>query len=214
MKIANNVYLIKDKFVNTYLLANDQDLLLIDTGLPKFAPTIIKYIQSLGFNFSDLHTILLTHSDGDHVGSAEKLRKITGAKIYASKIEAAAIENGIASRPLTPKGIVKVFYKAVSGLFKPSPFLVDRVISDKDEFPFLGGLRVLETKGHTPGHLSYFSPSTGILFAGDSIRINGKETAQSIGANTWDLNLAKDSYEEQVALKPRYICAGHGLLLN
>ena len=42
-------------------------------------------------------------------------------------------------------------------------------LSDGQILPVLGGLRVIETLGHTPGHISLFAPSAGILFCGDSI---------------------------------------------
>lgn len=212
MKITEDVHLIRNGFVNTYLVINEQELLLIDTGLPHFAHTILAYTKSLGFQVSDLKQILLTHSDGDHVGSAEELRDKTGAKIMASNKEVSALEQGKASRELTPKGIAKVFYKMISPLFSIQPLKIDQLLTDLEFLPSLGGLRVMDTPGHTPGHLSFYSASTGFLFCGDSIRIKGSTTAPSTGANTWNAEIAEQSYKLQMDLNPKFICAGHGFL--
>lgn len=212
MKIDNDVHLIRNGFVNTYLVINDRDLLLIDTGLPHFAPTILAYIKSLGFQESNLKQILLTHSDGDHVGSAEELRNRTGATLLTSAKEAAALEQGKASRDLNPKGVAKVFYRVISPLFSIHPLKIDQKLADLESFPFLGGLKVIDTPGHTPGHLSFYSPSTGFLFCGDSIRIIGSTTSSSTGANTWNPEIAEQSYKLQMYLNPKFICAGHGFL--
>jgi glyoxylase-like metal-dependent hydrolase (beta-lactamase superfamily II) len=139
MKLTPNVHKITDKIVNMYLIIDEDKLLLIDSGLPHFAGQILKYIKNLGFSYKNLLYILLTHSDGDHVGSAATLRDATGAKIYSSSIEAEAMKNGIASRVLTPKGLGKMFYKVISGLFRTSPFTVDEILTNQDVLPFLGG---------------------------------------------------------------------------
>ena len=54
-------------------------------------------------------------------------------------------------------------------------------------------IKVLETPGHTPGHLSFFLRQEGILFAGDSILINGDSLRPSSGANTWSAQAASES---------------------
>lgn len=213
MQLSPNVFLMQNGIVNVYLIVEGSNLLLIDSGLRGFAPTVLRQINKLGLIPGSLKIILLTHSDSDHTGSAAELRDLTGAKIMTSGIEAAAVALGKASRELTPKGMENMFYGAVSGLFRAAPFKVDQELSLKDSFPFLGGLQVVATPGHTPGHLSFFSPSTGFLFAGDSIRIIGRKTAPSSGGNTWNADIAAQSYKLQMDLKPKSICAGHGLLL-
>ena len=57
----------------------------------------------------------------------------------------------------------------VRRFFKAKPLQVDEILREGQKLDVLGGLEVLETPGHTPGHISLFSPSTGILFVGDSI---------------------------------------------
>ena len=79
--------------------------------------------------------------------------------------------------------------------------------------PVLKGLHVVDTKGHTPGHLSFFAPSIGILFSGDSIVSVKNHLVGSHGSVTWDQDKANAAVLKQLALKARIICAGHGAVV-
>jgi glyoxylase-like metal-dependent hydrolase (beta-lactamase superfamily II) len=55
-------------------------------------------------------------------------------------------------------------------LFKAFPPVeVAEELHDGQELPVAGGLRVVHTPGHTPGHVSLLHPSSGVLITGDSI---------------------------------------------
>ena len=89
---------------------------------------------------------------------------------------------------------------------------MDEILAPGQITPVFNGIRVLDTKEHTPGHISFFIPSDRVLFSGDSIRINGNQTNPSTGANTWDINLARQLYEYQMSLEPHMVCTEHGFL--
>jgi glyoxylase-like metal-dependent hydrolase (beta-lactamase superfamily II) len=127
-----------------------------------------------------------------------------------SQIEADAMRAGKPSRELKGEGFSKLVHKVSAPLFAVRPTRVDEILQPGQVLPQLNGLEVLDTKGHTPGHISFFSASTGVLFSGDSIAISNKELHPSSGGNTWDEKLAKVSFEKELALKPKYICGGHG----
>jgi glyoxylase-like metal-dependent hydrolase (beta-lactamase superfamily II) len=79
-----------------------------------------------------------------------------------------------------------------------------------DKLPALGGLVVVETPGHTPGHISLFAPSAGVLFCGDSI-VSDQNTLQgSRPGITWDESKARESERKQAALGAQIVCSGHG----
>ncbi|MBI5715226.1 MAG: MBL fold metallo-hydrolase, partial [Chloroflexi bacterium] len=79
MQITPNLHCIPLSIVNAFLIVEDDGLTLVDTGLPKNEKKILKYIEEIGRKPNDLKRILLTHADGDHVGSAKALRELTGA---------------------------------------------------------------------------------------------------------------------------------------
>ncbi len=171
----------------------------------------MKYIASLGKQPTDLKRIILTHSDGDHVGALAALKAATGARVYANPIEAQAIEAAHPSRDLKMKGVQALLFKYIAEpFFKTKPAHVDDFIDDGDVLPILGGLRVVATIGHTPGHISLYLPAHKILFGGDSMTSTKSGLRCSRGMNTWDEAKAKEAVKIQAALGAETVCVGHG----
>jgi glyoxylase-like metal-dependent hydrolase (beta-lactamase superfamily II) len=118
---------------------------------------------------------------------------------------------GHASRPVKPRSaITRLLFGLMAGLFKPASIQVDELLLDGQTLPVLGGLRVIETLGHTPGHISLFAPSVGILFCGDSIVSGEAGLRGSSGANNWDQAKSDESVCKQAALGAHILCSGHG----
>jgi glyoxylase-like metal-dependent hydrolase (beta-lactamase superfamily II) len=211
MEIIPNVHLIPKTVANPYLLIDPDGLTLIDAGLPGSHRKILRYMASLGYAPRDLKRILITHSDYDHVGGLAPLKAASGARVFASPVEAQAMAEGHASRPVKPRRLItRLLFGLMGGLFKPARIQVDELLSDGQILPVLGGLRVVESLGHTPGHISLFAPSAGILFCGDSI-VSGEEGLRgSSGANNWDQAKSDESVRKQAALGARILCSGHG----
>ena len=211
MELVPAVHLIPSSIVNCYLISEADDLTLIDTGLVGNAKSILMYIAGLNKQPSDLKRILITHSDGDHVGSLATLKEATRAQVFAHPIEAQAIAAGTASRALKTTSLpARLFRLMTASLFKAKPVQVDQLINDGDVLPILGGLRVVATIGHTPGHVSFYAPSLKILFAGDSMVSEKSGLRVSRGMNTWDEAKAQDAVKIQAALGAEVVCVGHG----
>ena len=102
MEIIPNVHLIPNTVANPYLLIDPDGLTLIDAGLPGSHRKILRYMSSLGCAPQDLKRVLITHADFDHVGGLAALKAATGARIFASPVEARAMAEGHASRALKP----------------------------------------------------------------------------------------------------------------
>lgn len=215
MKIIDNVYVVPDVIANPYLIVDADGLTLIDTGLPRNEKTILAYVASLGRSARDVKRIILTHSDVDHVGSLAALHKLTGARTYASKIEADAIALGKPSRipgmPVDASPIMRLRLLLRRFLLKATPFQVAEILTDGQVLPALGGLRVVETPGHTPGHISLFAPAEGILFCGDSmVTYDNNIDDEPRPAATWDQTIAQASIVRQSLLGAHIVCSGHG----
>jgi glyoxylase-like metal-dependent hydrolase (beta-lactamase superfamily II) len=210
MQIVPDVHLIPSSFVNCYLLVDAGGLTLIDTGLPGNRNNVLNYIADAGRAPDEVRRILITHADGDHVGCLAALKEATGARVFASPIEARAIAAGRSSRELKTRGVQKLLGKLVGLALKAKPVPVDEMLADAQELPVWGGLRVVETPGHTPGHISLFAPSAGVLFAGDSMVSENGALRESRGFNTWDEAKAIESVRRQAALGARIVCVGHG----
>lgn len=210
MEIIPNVHRVPGVIGNVYLIVEPDGLTLIDVGLSGSHKKILRYISNLGSAPADLRRVIITHADGDHVGALADLKAVTRARVFASPVEAQAIGAGRASRELRLKWWLKPLFALIGILFRAKPVPVDELVSDGHVFPVLGGLRVVETVGHTPGHISLFAPSVGILFAGDSIIVSGGRLRGSTGANTWDQSRANAAVRAQAALGAKIVCSGHG----
>jgi glyoxylase-like metal-dependent hydrolase (beta-lactamase superfamily II) len=212
MKITDNVFLVPGVIANPYILVDSDGLTLIDTGMPRSSGKILAYVASLGKSAQDIKRILITHSDLDHVGSLAVLHKLTGAHTYASQVEAAAIAAGKASRQIKRRGFsMRRFMFTLLGPFmKSQPFQVDEILADGEVLPVHGGLLVVDTAGHTPGHISFFTPASGVLFCGDSMVTDENGMHGSRPGLTWDDSKARQSEKKQSKLGARIVCPGHG----
>jgi len=148
------------------------------------------------------------------VGALAALKAASGARIACGPAEADAIAAGRSSREIKPGLLLKPLFGLLSLLFKTVPAAVDDLLADEQVLPVLGGLRVVATPGHTPGHVSLFAPAAGILFTGDSIISEKDRLCLSRPANTWDAALAQASARAQAALGATIVCPGHGPVIT
>jgi len=212
MKIIDNLYVVPEVMANAYILADEDGLTLIDAGMPRSEKKILVYMVTLGKSEGDLKRILLTHSDVDHVGGLAALARASGARTYAGQIEAEAIAAGRPSRQIHSSGLSlrRLLFALLSPFFKAEPYQVDEILEEGQTLPALGGLRVMLTPGHTPGHISFYSPTTGVLFCGDSM-VAGEDFLQGSRPEvTWDPAQARESVQKQAELGATIVCSGHG----
>ncbi len=213
MKITDNAFIVPGVVANTYILVDGDDVTVIDAGLPRSEKKILAYVASLGKSAQDVKRIIITHADLDHYGGLAALQKLSGARVYASKIEADAIAKGKASREIKRSGFSprNILFALLSPFMKATPFQVHEILAEGQTLPVLGGLQVLETSGHTPGHISLFASSVGVLFCGDSM-VSDKKLGL-LGSRpgiTWDEAQARESERKQAVLGARIVCSGHG----
>ena len=210
MKILENVFVVPRVAAIAYLIVVADGLTLIDAGLPRSQNAILQYIRSLGRSPRDLKRILITHADWDHIGGLAALHKATGARTYASRIEADAMAAGRSSRPIKLPSSTSLVRRLMRRFMSPRPFRVDEILADGQVLPILGGLRVVDTAGHCPGHISFYAPAAGILFCGDSMVVEADGIHGSRPIFTWDAVMAQEAVKKQAALGATIVCSGHG----
>jgi len=216
MKIIDNIQIIPNVQANSYLILEPNGLTIIDTGMPFSEKQTLRYIASLGRSAEEIKRILITHADLDHYGCLAALNEASGARTYASQPEAEAMAKGISSRPVNRTvGRFQAFVIRLMGkLLKPTPIQVDEILTDGQVLPVLGGLQVVETPGHAPGHLAFYAPSVRVLFCGDSMKSNDKGLRASRSRNNWNQALANASVRRLSTLGAQIVCPGHGPIIR
>ena len=90
------------RYVYVYIIVGEF-CYLIDSGVDGAEEIIANYLKSIGRNLTDVKGIFLTHAHPDRIGSAAKIREMTGCKIYASAGESRWISDvdlQFAERPI------------------------------------------------------------------------------------------------------------------
>lgn len=189
--------------INTYVIEDPDGLTVVDTGIAPTGPAMIKALGKLGHAPTAIKRILITHAHPDHYGSLPYLQKTSGAHVITSQPEQQVLEkkSSVARRP--------------SGFSPPDTWVseavtVDRVIADGDTLPdIMGGLHVIGTPGHAPGHLSFWHPTKRVLIAGD-VLFHLFGLGLPPGFLTADMDENCRSVRKVAALEPHIVTFGHG----
>ncbi|MCU5025855.1 MBL fold metallo-hydrolase [Bacillus cereus] len=167
MQIAKGIEMLQLEFqefvIHPILLWDDEMAVLIDTGFPGQIEDIQVEMEKVRVSFDKLKFVILTHQDIDHIGSLPELlqRCRSNIKVYAHELDKPYIEGDL---PLLKDGNIEN---------RPKGKVSDTVI-DGQELPYCGGILILHTPGHTPGHISLYLKQSKILVAGDSMySVNG-----------------------------------------
>jgi glyoxylase-like metal-dependent hydrolase (beta-lactamase superfamily II) len=187
---------------NVYLVINGKELTIIDTGTPGNAGKIVGYIRKMGFQPSDISTIVLTHYHIDHAGSARELKDLTNARVAVHEDDA----DYAAGKKALPEP-KNVSGRGVSSFFKFSPVQVDIPLKDGSK---IGKLTVVHTPGHTAGSISLLDEENRVLFVGDALRFDGSKVTGSPEQFTWDMAKVKESIGRISTLDFNVMLSGHG----
>ena len=176
-------------FVNSFALVEDDGrVTLIDTGMPSSVPRIEAGLAAMGKALQDVHRIVLTHAHGDHAGGAAKLKEASDAEIAISAIDAPFARAGYAP-PRDGSSLGGKFLNLLGPKGnKFAKVIVGEEFADGDVLPVAGGLRVVHTPGHTPGHVALLREADGVLITGDSIW-NVRKMKWSVRAFCSDIKL-------------------------
>lgn len=140
--IAGNLYYVGSEDLASYLVATPSGLILINSSLEPSAPLIRKSVEALGFHFSDIKILLISHAHNDHCAGSAQIIKLTGAKYYVMDADAPVVESG---------GRTDFQYGAEKIMRYP-PAHVDRILHDGDTVSLGGAVLTAHlTAGHTKG---------------------------------------------------------------
>ncbi|AGB16000.1 Zn-dependent hydrolase, glyoxylase [Halovivax ruber XH-70] len=177
----------------------DDGLLLVDAGPEPATDRLATALADVGFGLADVERVILTHHDADHAGGLAPLREHTDVTIGAHPAEIPHVTGD----EMPVKGPDDDRYP---------PVAVDEELTDGEEFSTRAGpLRVVETPGHTAGHISLYLPDERLLLAGDALVADEDEPLSGPKpAYTVDEDRAADSVASLAELDVEHVICHHG----
>lgn len=206
-EIAKNVHqiaLFPRNGINCYVI----DDILIDAGIRSSGDKILHAIKNM-----KITKHVLTHAHADHQGSSNTICQTLNIPLWTSELERENAESGnvIYDFPNPKLLIPRLQQKYWAGPGQK----VSHLLKEGDN---VGSFTVIETPGHSKGHISFFREKDRVLIVGDTlVNMNLLTTFSGLhqppNLFTTDKNENKPSIKKLFDLKPRILCFGHGPVL-
>ena len=182
---------------------------LVDAGLPGQQGALADALAEAGVRVADLARVIVTHQDIDHIGSLYDVVQASGARVLASAAEAAAIDGSTLPRFALPEVLAAhPILRPAAERFQPTP--VDEHLQDGQQIDLAGGVRVIFTPGHSPGHICLYLERSQALIVGDALTASDGQLLGPNQSATPDLAQAAQSVRKLAELDVQTIVCYHG----
>jgi glyoxylase-like metal-dependent hydrolase (beta-lactamase superfamily II) len=221
--VAEGIHWIEEASTNWYLVEEDSQLTVVDTGFPRSWGTFQNALRSLGRSPADVVAVVLTHGHFDHVGFAERARSELGVPVWVHERDVALTQHPWRydhERSRLPYARHPEFLKIFTAMGAKGALWVKGVtdvsaFDSGEELDVPGRPRVIFTPGHTHGHCALHLPHRGVLIAGDAFvtldPYTGATGPQIVaGAATANSAQALASLDALVELGATTTLTGHG----
>jgi glyoxylase-like metal-dependent hydrolase (beta-lactamase superfamily II) len=211
------------------LIWDRQDAVLVDAGLPNMAAQFLEAMARASISVEKLTRIIITHHDLDHVGSlGELLQKARHPiEVLAHADEVPYVQGERPPIKMTPK-LIEQMQEQMKGMpeerrqamratmegMKSQKVKVDRTLGDGELLPYCGGIQVIHTPGHTPGHICLYLKKSKTLIAGDALFVEGGNLGPAPSFINADTPLALASLKKLAACDIANVIAYHGGLFR
>lgn len=222
LEISANV-MGKPSIIYPTLIWEGDDGILIDAGYPGQFSEIKGAIEKSGMPFDKLNMVILTHQDIDHIGSLSNIKKeLNDVKVFAHEIEKPFIQGDKSPIKLAQleanldslSDEMREVYKKIKAGFQSCKVSVDRTLNDGDKFPYCGGIEVVYTPGHTPGHICLYLEQHKLLIAGDALGVEGEKLMPSPAFINFDNALYLGSLKKLAHYDIETVLCYHGGLYS
>ena len=232
MKIADGVEML-ELSINVFgteavacpvLFMDSGSILLVDTGYPGQLQQIHDAMKKLDISFKKISKIIVTHHDLDHIGNlASIVKELNGdVEVMSHPEEKAYIQGSekpiklvqMESRLDALNEQMKTVYEGMKKGFSLSTAKVDSTVADGDILHFCGGIKVIHTPGHTPGHISLYHMVSRTLITGDTMTVEGGRLIPMPTFANYDDNLAGASIRKFTEYDIQNVVCYHGGLFR
>ena len=167
-------------FVSAYILYRGGEAALVDTGVEGSADAITAALGEAGLDWGSVGHVILTHKHPDHMGSVDAVMEQAPGALL------------YAGAPDIPE---------IASVIVPQP------VGDGDS---VFDLEIIETPGHTAGHISILDAAAGILVAGDALNGAGGGVAGPEPSFAENMTVALDSVRKLTGFSYEVALFGHG----
>lgn len=226
--VAPNVARIRIAMVNVYLVKLESTLedkwILIDAGIGNCSEKIIRNAKEFIGSSRPPEAIVLTHGHFDHIGAIKNLIDLWDVPVFAHPKEFPYL-TGKSHYPPPDPTVGGGAMALLSFVYPSSPINISRSLKPVPENGIINEIpewKIIETPGHSPGHISLFRQSDKTLIAGDAFVTVKQESAISVLKQekelhgppsyfTCDWVAAKESVRKLADLEPEVAATGHGI---
>lgn len=160
------------------LMWKDNTVILVDAGLPNSLREIKNAMENTGVPFERLSKIIITHQDIDHIGGIKSiLNELPEVKVFAHEEDKQYIQGEKKFVRLNSSFMDRInsfpeeTQEKILDMFKNAPVEVDITLTDGEELPYCGGIIVIHTPGHTPGHICLYHKDSKTMIVGDAMNV-------------------------------------------
>jgi glyoxylase-like metal-dependent hydrolase (beta-lactamase superfamily II) len=168
------------QFVSAYILYRGGEAALVDTGVGGSAAAIQFSLGEAGLAWDSIGHVILTHKHPDHVGSVDEVM---------SQANGATLYAGAADIP------------EIASNTAP------QAVGDGDS---VFGLEIIDSPGHTAGHISVLDAAAGILVTGDALNGTGGRVGPPDPGFSEDMTVAMQSVVKLGGFNYEVALFGHG----
>jgi glyoxylase-like metal-dependent hydrolase (beta-lactamase superfamily II) len=188
---------------NIYLVRGPDGDTLVDPGPVGTAPLLLALDRRGDFR---LARVVLTHAHPAHAGSAARVARGTGVRVFVHADDAPFLDG--TREPLLPSGRRGQLMAALGRVVDlcPPVYRLDALPLDTA----LAGLRAIPTPGHTPGHVCLWHEQDAALFSGDALIVDNGEPTLPASSLSHDPVRARASLAALRDLPVRHLLPGHG----
>ncbi|GFP74667.1 MBL fold metallo-hydrolase [Clostridium fungisolvens] len=205
----------KEHQMHPTLIFDEDDVVLIDAGLPGQFENVSEEIVKAGVSVDRIDKIIITHHDIDHIGGLASVVKNSKSEVevLSHAGEKSYIEGDKMPVKMTPERLNSMpedKRNETLEMLKKLKVKVSRTIEDGEVLPYCGGIEVIYTPGHTPGHTCLYLKKYKTLVTGDALNVfDGKLTGPN-PVFTFDMKQATESLKKLSKYDIQTVICYHG----
>ena len=221
IQLSESIYCLRRPSYVTcsYMVITPNGVVLVDAGMDSTGRDVHSGLRHIGRSATSIRAILLTHWHNDHAAGASEIHKESRAPVYYHAADEPFLTRRTAKlglrgslSELFPEYGIFVLFKGLLGEAPPRAIFATNFVRDGQQI--LDHFLVLETPGHTAGHVSYYYGPEKALFAGDALAVVGNRIRFMARPVTLNLQQARSSMVKCLQLDVDMVCPGHRMPLT